>query len=220
MKKLFFLSILTVCFFQNSYSQIDQKYLDVKDNNYSYIIKFSPYSTFWGSVPLTGEYGLSVEYKAGIKSSIELKAAYVGKGLLYLSMEPDLYTSSEPHLTMTGYRFQADYRFYFNRKDVAKGLFAAPLFSFTSVNFSDDLNKPLGNYIKVNHIEYAAIAGYHLIARRFSLEAYIGIKYRQRHWVENYLQNITILTEAEMNDMYVITTPFLPTMGFTIGSTF
>jgi len=219
MKKIILVIFVLFAFMANTFSQIED--FDYKpENTFGSIVKISPLSFYWGSVPLTGEYGLGLEYKAGIKSSIELKGAYVTKGILYLLIESELYEPNEPRLTMNGFRFQFDYRYYPTKKGAFKGLFVAPLFSYTTVNFSDEISKQSGYYLKVNHFEYALIAGYQFIFGRFAMEAYAGIKYRDIHWVENSYSGVSTISLDELGDFYYLNQPILPMIGISLGRAF
>lgn len=213
-KTLIFLTLFFIL--GNSYSQFAD--LEFKEKKtYGSVIKVSPLQFMWGTIPLTGEYGLSYEYKVGLKSTIEAKAGYVTKGLLFLMIEPTLYGPNDPHLTMSGLRLKADYRYYPLKQDAPKGLFIAPLFSFATVNFSDEIAKQSGYYIKATHIEFALIAGYQFIFGNMALEANLGLKYRDISWVEKSYQGISTLTKEDIEYFYTLNSPVLPMFGISLG---
>lgn len=215
MRKILNLLILLFTF-GNAFSQFAD--LEFKEKKtYGSVIKISPLQFMWGTVPLTGEYGFSYEYKVGVKSTIEAKAAYVTKGLLFLMIESTMYGPNDPHLTMNGVRLQADYRFYPLNNEAPKGLFVAPLFSFATVNFSDEISKQSGYYLKATHFEFAVIAGYQFIFGNMALEPHIGVKYRDISWIEKSYQGITVLTKDEIADIYSLNSPVMPMFGISFG---
>lgn len=199
-------------------SQSYSKY-DSLPRYYSYVIKISPYAMLWGDIPLSGEYGAGIEYILKDRYSFETKLLYMGKGLLILAMESDTSSQSTSDLKFSGFRIQADLRYYLKQKKMFSGWFISPHLSFSSLKISDK-NSLLSNYISAYHLEYSLLGGYQLIAGRFSIEATLGICYRKRKWVEVYTTQTNVLTDEDLKDIYFINTPFLPRMGFSIGYMF
>jgi len=187
-------------------------------NNYGMIIKIAPFPTYWGTIPLTGEYGFALEKKTGLKNSLEFKAAYIGKGLLFMSLaESDTSFAGYNDLSIVGFRLQVNYRFYI--KQASKGLFFAPVFSYANVKFSNAYNPASPYNIKAQHFDYSAVLGYQFIWGRFAMDVFGGLTYRQRYWIDNSQGKNKPFTEQEMNDMYFWSSPFRPKLGFLIGYT-
>jgi len=62
MKKTILVILVLLAFMTNTFSQIED--FDYKpENTFGSIVKISPLNFYWGSVPLTGEYGAGFEYK-------------------------------------------------------------------------------------------------------------------------------------------------------------
>ena len=187
-------------------------------NNYGMIVKIAPFPVYWGTIPLTGEYGVALEKKTGLKNSFEFKAAYIGKGLLFSMLaESDTSFAGYNDLSIRGFRLQINYRFYINY--ASKGMFVAPVFSYANVKFSNAYNPASPYNIKAQHFDYSAVLGYQFIWGRFAMDIFGGFTYRQRYWIDNSQGKNKPLTEQEMNDMYIWASPFRPKLGFLVGFT-
>jgi hypothetical protein len=173
-------------------------------------------------MPLTGEYGFSVEQKAGLKTSFQADIAYLGNGLLYLSVytSDTTQTASQERITMIGFRAQASYRFYFGKKFAPEGWYFAPHISYARARYSTATARQSGSYIQGTHVDYSFIAGHQFVWGRFAMDIYAGITYRQRYWAEKNYQNISAFTQQEIEDMYIISSPIRPKIGFSLGRTF
>ncbi len=218
MKARIFIIVFILFSFKVSCQEYD--FGDKEVSSYGTLIKMAPFVMLNGNVSMTGEFGLSLEQKIGLKASIEASGAYVGKGLLFLMTEDLMYNANDPKLTINGYRLQADIRYYLTKKHAPEGLYLAPHFSYTHVKFSDKTNKQLGNYILVQHFDYSAIIGYQFVFGRFSLEAYLGATYRVKKWTEKFSQTVTILSDEEIQDFYLLNTPIRPKFNIALGFAF
>ena len=191
--------------------------IDVKPA-YSMIVKVSPQHFFWGGINLTGEYGFYGERQITDKSSFEAGLAFLGKGLMLLSMEADTATNIQTsEMGITGFRIQGDYRLYINRKEKNNGLYAAPHLSFASAKFYNKYAGSKDAFIQIIHTDISLIAGYRWQFGRFSMETYGGGGYRNKKWVENTGTGTAVLTQSEIDEAYVIPGPVVIKIGFLVG---
>ena len=189
--------------------------IDVKPS-YSMIVKVSPQHFFWGGINMTGEYGFYAERQITNKSSLQAGLAFVGKGLMLLSMEADTAINTQSSgLGMKGFRIQGSYRFYLNRKDRNNGLYVAPHLSFASAKMYDKLNS--NNFYQIIHTDLSLIAGYRWQFGNFSMETYAGGGLRNKKWVENIGGGAIALSQAEVDEAYVIQGPYVIKLGFLVG---
>ena len=219
-KRIFaWLFVLMFSFFSVQGQDFDTDY-DINPE-YGLTVKISPQHFFWGGLPLVGEYGVYIERRITQKSAVEGGLAYLGKGLMLLSMEAEeSYNSNNRILGMSGFRVQGAYKFYINQKEKNTGFYAAPHFSFASAKYFE---KYVGGtsanqaFIQAMHTDFSGILGIRWVFGRFSMETFAGAGYRNKHWLTKDYTGVSTLSEEEFRDLYIITEPIVIKMGFKIG---
>jgi hypothetical protein len=225
--KHFFILFLIFCF---SISFVCGQIYSSKDfgdtkiqSNYGKIIKISPMQFWYGNMPLTGEYGFSVEQKTGLRTSFQGDIAYLGNGLLYLLVyaSDTTQTAQQDRITMMGFRVQAAYRIYLGKKFAPEGFYIAPHISLARCRYSDHAALQKGEYSLGTHLDCSLIAGKQFVWRRFVMDISAGITYRQKTWVDKSNQKITAWNQTDIESMY----PFFPgnlrpRINFSLGRTF
>ncbi len=193
-----------------------------KFSNFGKIIKISPLQFFYGNMPLTGEYGFSVEQKAGLHTSFQGDIAYLGNGLLYLMAytSDTTQTTQQERITMIGFRAQAAYRIYIGKKFAPQSWYFAPHISYARARYSTATARQSNFYIQATHIDYSFILGHQFIWGRFAMDINAGITYRQRYWAEKNYQTAKPLSQQDIEDMYIFTGTIRPKIGFSLGRTF
>jgi hypothetical protein len=220
--KLKLLTALLLMITSSSFSQYfdDDDFGDKKTvSNYGRITKLSPFALFYGSMPLTGEYGLSFEQKTGLKTSFQGDIAYLGNGLLYLMVFASDTTNSD-RLKMSGFRAQASFRYYLGKKQACNGWYIAPHVSFARCRYTDASSKQSGYYLQGTHIDYSAILGRQFVWGRFVMDLNFGITYRDRIWFEKNYNSAQTLNRKDFEDLYMIPGSVRPRIGFSLGRTF
>lgn len=215
------ISALLIFFSLTCFSQEDffPEKIDIT-NSYGLILKTYPLRWFWGSTPLSGEYGLCLERKMNSRSSVQGSLAYSGKGLIMMSVEDLVTDPGDPKITFSGYRAEFSYRLYLNKNDKLTGFYISPNLSYCMTRYSTKQARQQGSYIQAQHLDFSGVAGWQAVFDNLSFEVFTGLTYRQRHWSEKYTQTSFAISEEDIRDMYFINSPVRLKLGISIGYVF
>lgn len=154
------------------------------------VVKIDPTLWFFGPIPGTGDYRVSLEFALGLKNSVQIGLSYVGKSIPTIIMEamaPD--SAGNTDYTLNGFRFQFSYKYYpfGNYKSAPEGFFFGPHVSYTKAYFHDVQGSPKYSDYSVTYANAAIIFGYQFIANdRIAIEIFQGLGYRDNRIRNEY----------------------------------
>ncbi len=184
--------------------------------NIDIIIKTNPLGPLAGSVFLTSEYLLSMEFVSSSFQSSQISVSYMGKSPILKTLEdsvPDLEL-----LIIRGYRIQISHRFYmFKKQNYAPlGFYLSPHTSFTGIKVSTRYQNSMDNYIRISHFNMNLLAGFQLIINEDQvIDMYMGLGYKNNFWEEHQSQTTISINADDLWPWYY--NPIKFTIGFKVG---
>ncbi|MBU0487445.1 MAG: DUF3575 domain-containing protein [Bacteroidetes bacterium] len=183
------------------------------------LLKTNPLSILSGPLPLTSEYRIMVETTLSMKESIQLSVSYLGKNIILAMIEDSLYAQGTPVFRIQGYRFQFQYKYYFEQYlDAPEGFYVSPHFSYSSakIGFRNSITDP--EYIRMENLNINLLMG-----RQWNIDdwaffdAFIGFGYKSNTWHEFDGTKLTKvkLTANDISPYFV--SPFKFNLGFNFG---
>lgn len=184
--------------------------------NIDIIVKTNPLGPLAGSVFLTSEYLLSLEFVTSSFQSSQISVSYMGKSPILKSLEdsiPDLEL-----LIVRGYRIQISHRFYMLKKQhyAPLGFYLSPHTSFTGIKVSTRYQNSMDNYIRISHFNMNLLAGFQLIINEDQvIDMYMGLGYKNNFWEEHQSQTTISINADDLWPWYY--NPIKFTIGFKVG---
>ena len=111
----------------------------IQPGYYKYsMLKTNPFPVLYGHIPMTSEYRLIYETAFAPRHSINIGAAYMGKNIIIPDAISSDYISDPAEISAEGYRLILNYRFIYNRNDIApSGMYLGPEISYAKMEFED-----------------------------------------------------------------------------------
>jgi len=184
--------------------------------NIDLIIKTNPLAPLAGSVRLTSEYLLAVEFITSAQQSSQISVSYLGKSPLV-----KLLADSIPDwdlLIIRGYRIQINHKFYLLKKKnfAPVGFYLSPHTSFTGIKVSTRYLNSVDHYLRVNHFSIDLLGGWQFIFDQNNvIDVYMGWGYKNNFWEEHQSQNSISINSKDVGSWY--NNPIKFTIGFTVG---
>lgn len=183
------------------------------------ILKTNPFSIFQGSVPLVAEYRIMYERVLSLKQSVSVSGSYLGKGPYLVLYEAS--TNDPIDFRVTGYRFQAEYKFYprliFRSRTAPEGIYFAPTYSYSTAKFSNRRSGNPFDYLSLTYTYYCVKAGYQYIEKNLAIDGFVGAGIRDNIWVD-FLNNSSTVIDSKEYEMYPGRLKIL--FGFNVGWAF
>lgn len=166
------------------------------------IIKTNPTAILIGVMPIvTSEYRLLFEFPSGPFQSSQMGFSYLGKSPFIRYIENDT-LKKNPNayrlkMQISGFRFQASYRFFVNKWMESLGLSSEPLYSpkgfyvsphisYASAKITYKFANQYDIYYRVNHFNVNMLFGCQFtLFRKFAVDMYTGLGYKQNQWIEH-----------------------------------
>ena len=191
MKKTFFILISILLIAVSSSAQfIEEDYNQEVSLKKKYVLKVDPTLWFFGPIPGTGDYRLSLELATSLKSSFQIGASYVTKSIFTLIVEgvtPD--SAKGPDYSVNGFRFQLAYKFYpFGKYQAAPaGVFVGPHISYTYAGYHISQTSNKYSDYSVVYANAALIWGYQaILGDKVAIEIFSGVGYRSNWMRDEY----------------------------------
>ncbi|MGD1848667.1 MAG: hypothetical protein ACFB10_25030 [Salibacteraceae bacterium] len=203
---------------------------------HSFVIKTNPGAIVWGQIPLTAEYRVGFETVTGVNQSAQFDLSYFRKSPIVTAVEDSIASGSnyDLRLRVRGFRIQTQYRFYLNRMfdglmggdpylaTAPNGLFIAPHVSYAQASFSTRNASRFDVYTNVSHLNINLLSGFQLVFGGISMEAFMGLGWKQNRWVEYELGSKRVLSRDELRDLMfpLYASPIKLSGGFNFGIAF
>lgn len=171
------------------------------------VAKISPIALISGGIPGTAELQLTGEFVSGFRTSSSVSVSALFKTPLASVIDGVFQTNGEK-ITVSGYRFQLNYRYYFgesligDRRVAPYGLYVAPWLSYASAKISTKSFLQRNQYIRAAHFDMGIMLGDQLpevIWEWFDLDVFIGFGYKRNEWFE--VQSLTNVTSVDMSGL-------------------
>jgi len=164
------------------------------------VLKTNPFTIIQGSIPFVSEFRLAYEHVTSANSSIQLSGSYMAKGFYLIIAEA---ASSPPvNLKVRGYRFQAEYRYYFrkrsNKINAPKGMYLASQFSYAHAKITDKKNTLQDEYYLITYTNYNLKFGIQLIKENLAFDPFIGLGYRDNTWQEHFNNATSVMNKDDI----------------------
>lgn len=197
------------------------------------IIKTNPTAMVIGVMPVvTSEYRLLLEFPSAPLQSSQIGFSYLGKSPFIRYIENDT-LKKNPNayflkMHITGYRFQASYRFFLNKWMHAIGLSSKPVYSprgfyisphvsFATAKITYKFANQYDIYFRVTHFNVNLLGGCQFtLFRRIAVDTFAGLGYKKNEWIEH---NQNIVRPVNPPKDFDIPGYFSP-VKFTIGMNF
>lgn len=179
------------------------------------VIKTNILPILWGTVPYSAEYRVLGEFMTARGQSLSIGASYLGKSLLLLFSENASANKGQVVLSVSGYRVQGAYKFYFIRKNLRpEGPYAALHTSWSSARISAKGNPSdylLGSHFNVNLLFGAQVFAGHIIG----IDFFLGPGYKINAWSEHSPGVSKNINMSDFGPMYGGHLKF--NLGFNVG---
>ena len=189
------------------------------------VIKTNPLAFLMGPSVITSELGLNYEFSLSKKQSVSIGASLLTKNIfIFLSEKLDTSSSRKGNVVQTsqplkisGYRFQAQYKFILPLYKYPCGVYIGPHASFSTFNFSYRQRGFTKDFYRTVHQNISLLMGYqHILNNKVFIDLYCGLGYK-----DNYAYYYKTLTDyKKVDDEFILTG--LPikvkfSMGYYIG---
>jgi len=166
------------------YAQWEQS---LEHKNYSINIKTNPFVVFQGPILYTAEYRLGIEKPIATFSTLQIMAAYLNKSpYVYLA---EAAMSYNDELLIHGYRFQAEYKYYFlGRKQGIypfEGFYISANASYSKAYITNYYFKMRNQWIQATYQYLALKLGYQYVHNNYTFDFFYGMGYRDIIWQSN-----------------------------------
>jgi len=181
--KKVFLGLLYFFIIVPIFAQWDNQY------NKSYIlnIKINPFTILQGPILYTAEYRLGFEKPIATFSTIQIMAAYLNKSPYVYLAESAMSFNEE--LIINGYRFQAEYKYYFlaRKKGTStfEGFYTAANASYSKAHITNYYYKMRNQGIDATYQYIALKLGYQHTVNSYTFDFFYGMGYRDITWLSN-----------------------------------
>jgi hypothetical protein len=144
-----------------------------------------------------------LEHVINENQAFQISGSYLGKSGYLALMETQI---SDPlNISVRGYRFQAEYKFYLKGllRDIEtpEGLYFAPAYSYSHAKFINRYNAGLNEYLSMTYTYYGLKCGYQIIDNNLAIDIFLGGGYRENIWVD-YMQNTSTVVDEEEYTIY------------------
>ncbi len=174
------------------------------------VIKTNLLAYLMGPSVITSELGLSYEFSLSKKHSVSVGASFLTKNIfIFLSEKLDsshskkgtVVQTSQP-LKISGYRFQAQYKFILPLNKYPCGFYIGPHASFSTFNYSYRQRGFTKDFYRTVHQNVSLLMGYqHIINNKVFVDLYCGLGYK-----DNYAYYYKTLTDYEkVDDEFILT---------------
>ena len=208
---LFKFGLIFLFSFQYLLAQQDStKYHQSKEILSYEVIKSNPAAYLCGPTFITSELGLNYEFSLSKTHSISIGASLLTKNVfIYLAEKLDTTGSNTNHivqssspLKISGYRFQAQYKFILPFFKYPCGLYIGPHASFSTVYFSYMQRGYTKDFYKIVHRNISLLLGYqHMLNNKLFLDLYCGLGYKN-----NYMEYYKTLNDYKrVEDEFLFT---------------
>jgi len=184
--------------------------------NIDLILKTNPLGPLAGSVILSSEYLLALEFITSSQQTSQISISYLGKSPLV-----KLFEDSIPDwdiIIIRGFRIQVNHKFYVLKQYsfAPLGFYLSPHASFTGIKVSTKYLNSVDHYIRVNHFSINLLAGWQFIFDSNKIiDVYTGLGYKNNFWEEHQSQNNISIDAEDIWPWY--NNPIKLTIGFTVG---
>lgn len=189
----------------------------IQPGYYKYsMLKTNPFPVLYGHIPMTSEYRLIYETAFAPRHSINIGAAYMGKNIIIPDAISSDYISDPAEISAEGYRLILNYRFIYNRNDIApSGMYLGPEISYAKMEFEDIIPNDKKNTATVKHFYAILKWGYQgRINGNFFFDLFAGAGYKNNSF-ENEL-NGTNRNVFEAGSI-IYDFPIKLSLGFNMG---
>jgi hypothetical protein len=179
------------------------------------VIKTNILPIIWGNIPYTAEYRLLGEFMTTRGQSLSIGASYLGKSMLLILSEKSAQNKGQSVLSVTGYRVQGAYKFYFIKKNLRpEGPYLALHSSWSSARIFEKGNT--ADYLAGSHFNVNVLFGAQVIAaNKVAFDVFLGPGYKNNTWSEHSPGSSKSIDMTEFGRMYSGHLKF--TMGFNVG---
>jgi len=189
------------------------------------VLKTNPMTFLLGPTVISSEYGLSYEFSLSNSTSLSLGASLLKKNIfIYLAEKIDTNNSTgqtvvhiSPKLKISGYRFQAQYKWVLPLYDYPNGLYIGPHASFSTVYFSYQQRGFTKDFYKIVHRNVSLLMGYqHFLHDKIFIDLYAGLGYKNNYVTEHK----TVNNFKKIDNEFIFTGIAIPlkiSMGFYLG---
>lgn len=169
-----------------------------------------------GPIMFTSEYRIGIEKPVSLFSTIQVSGSFLGKAFYVNFMEA--VNDMNDALLINGYRFQAEYKYYFLGKKREQYPFSGFYFSingsYSQAKITTAYYKFHDEYISAVY-EYAALkAGYQYCYKRYTFDIFYGMGIREVLWKSNIPQQNQNLDKKKF---IPFNTPLKILLGINIG---
>lgn len=192
------------------------------------VYKTNPFSILWGPIPLTAEYKVIAEMAVDPHSSFLAGISYLGKSPFLAMAEYANRNSNNNGNTVTpvqllkisGWRFQAAYRFYPGKAFAPRGFYLGPQVSYSYAKFSDKSQNSNYYYLSITHFNINLLTGYQLIiSDRLAFDFFFGLGYKNNVWTEHNASSGSQVISFD-NSFPPYSAPLKVTLGTSFGVAF
>lgn len=201
------------------------------------IVKTNPAALFIGVMPVvTSEYRLLLEFPSAPLQSSQIGFSYLGKSPFIRIIENDTLKKNPNayylRMYITGFRFQASYRFFLNKwlhtvglsyKPVysPRGFYISPHFSYSTAKITYKFANQYDIYFQVNQFNVNLLGGCQFtMFRKIAVDMFAGIGYKKNEWLEHE-QNVTrVVTPPKDLEIPGYFSPVKFTVGMNFGYCF
>lgn len=203
---------------------------------HSWVIKTNPGAVLWGQIPLTAEYRAAVETVTGVNQSAQLDLSYLRKSPIVTALEDSINSTSnyDLRLLIRGFRIQSQYRFYLNGLfdgmlggesfaiTAPNGFYIAPHFSYAQARITTRNAIRYDTYTNISHLNFNLLSGFQIVWNSISMEAFVGLGWKQNRWVESDQGTKRVLSRDELSDRFfpLYASPVKLSGGFNFGIAF
>ena len=182
----------------------------------------------------TSEYRLVGEFVTGQKSSLLLGLSYMGMGPILAaainqdtSMKQGGYNSQ--NFTMTGFRLQLGYRFYFLKKGIGPnhesynpatfGFYIFPRLSYSKAEFY--LTSQKSDRLRIQFYNASLNTGYQfLVGKHLVFDVFVGAGYKNNQILEINGSSTSQMNDPEIEESFLFGSPLKINIGSAIGIAF
>ncbi|NSW46167.1 MAG: hypothetical protein HPY79_10180 [Bacteroidales bacterium] len=180
-------------------------------------IKTNPFTIFQGPILYTAEYRLGFEKPIATFSTIQIMAAYLGKSpYVYLA---EAAMSYNDEIKINGYRFQAEYKYYFlaRKKGTSpfEGFYTAANASYSKAYITNYYFKMRAQGINATYQYIALKFGYQHTVNNYTFDFFYGMGYRDITWQSNLPYSNT--QKLNRGDFVPFDNAIKILLGFNIG---
>ncbi len=199
-----------------------------KKNSYE-LIKTRPGAIFFGPNFITSEWGLNYEFTVADNNALSLGASLLSKNIfIYMAERMEALTHNiasnmvqiSPVFKISGYRFQAQYKWIMPMFCSSCGVYMGPHASFSHSYFSYRQRAYTQDYYHIVHKNISLYMGYqHLLNNKFFIDLYFGLGYKNN---STYYHNTTKDFKKVENDFVLTGFPIKLkiSMGYYFGYKF